>query len=179
LAKNKYKINGETTVLYLDRKDGSVIETIIDTEDLERVMNYKYKWYAKFHVYTHSFYSYSTVYNGSPKQGFHNSTIKLSCFIMNFPEGVGVDHENHDTLDNRKSNLRPLSSSDNSKNRTTKNSNNKTGHRNICLIKNRYVVQLQVDGRNKVFGRFININDAIKCAEENRKLYYGDFAGNG
>ena len=42
-----------------------------------------------------------------------------------------IDHINHNTLDNRLENLRITINNKNSKNRRHKNSNNKTGYRNV------------------------------------------------
>ena len=41
---NKYKIEGDTTILYLEKLDGRIFETLIDTEDLERIKALKYRW---------------------------------------------------------------------------------------------------------------------------------------
>lgn len=37
---NDYKIIGDETIIYLKRKDGTILECIIDTEDFEKVKNY-------------------------------------------------------------------------------------------------------------------------------------------
>jgi len=37
---------------------------------------------------------------------------------------------------------------------------------------NKYIVQLQINGKNTIFGRFKDLEEARKCAEENRKKYY-------
>lgn len=95
--------------------------------------------------------------------------------------GKIVDHENHDTLDNRKSNLRVIADSNNSKNRRTRNSNNKSGYRNVCWNEreNKWIVQLQVNKKNTVLGRFHKeqLEEAGKFAEKMRKEIYGEFAG--
>jgi hypothetical protein len=94
-----------------------------------------------------------------------------------------VDHINHDTLDNRKCNLRIADTSDNSRHRKGRNRNNVTGYRNVSYIKNckglPYWVQIMIDGKNTVVGKFNNPEDAGEYAEKMRKKYYGDFAGNG
>lgn len=43
--------------------------------------------------------------------------IYLHRFLMNSPEGLIVDHINHQTLDNRRENLRVVTHSENMKNR--------------------------------------------------------------
>ena len=92
-----------------------------------------------------------------------------------------VDHQNHNTLDNRKENLRITNVPNNSKNREKRNSNNKSGYRNVCWnsSRNRWVVQLQVDGKNKILGTFKEeeLEQAAIFAEKMRQKYYGEFAG--
>lgn len=92
-----------------------------------------------------------------------------------------VDHINHDTLDNRKENLRKTEQSYNLRHRRGANKNNKSGYRNVCWLKNenRWCVQLQVDGQNTRLGFFNDVDEAGKFAEEMRKKYYGEFAGIG
>lgn len=54
--------------------------------------------------------------NSSRHQGRHKK-VYMHRFIMNAPKGLEVDHINHDGLDNRKSNLRVCTHSENLRNR--------------------------------------------------------------
>jgi len=92
---------------------------------------------------------------------------------------VYIDHINHDTLDNRKSNLRASSNDENTKHRKSKNSNNKSGFRNVAIIKGWYTVQLMIDGKNQSLAKFKYAEDAGEYAETARQKYYGEFHGNG
>ena len=100
---------------------------------------------------------------------------------MNPPEGKVVDHINHNSLDNRRCNLRLVDKSKNATNRSGRNINNTTGYRNVSYIKteNKYIVQLQIDGKNKRLGAFDDVHEAGAYAKEMREKYYGDFAGKG
>jgi hypothetical protein len=91
-----------------------------------------------------------------------------------------VDHINHDTLDNRKANLRITQNENNSKHRKGKNSNNKSGYRNVCWLKKygKWVVLLQINGVNTILEKFDDVDEAGSYAEEMRQKYYGEFAGN-
>jgi len=57
---------------------------------------------------------------GKKKENGKRKTIHLHRFIMNAKKGEEIDHINHDGLDNRKSNLRICSSSQNAMNRRKK-----------------------------------------------------------
>ena len=67
----------------------------------------------------------------------------------------------------------------NSTNRSRINKNNKTGYRNICEVKDKLIVQLQVGGKNKLLGsfEFDDIENAYEFAKEMRAKYYGEFSG--
>ena len=64
-------------------------------------------------------------------------------------------------------------------NRKGKNKNNKSGYRNVSKSGNTWIVQLQVDGKNTILGRFSleQLDEAGKFAEEMRQKYYGEYAG--
>ena len=155
------------------RRNGENLWATIDLEDLERVLGFPYTWFAKYQTLNKGFYVYASVYNSETQK------YKLLClhqFIMS-ANGKTVDHINGDTFDNRKSNLRIVEYRDNSKNRKSKNSNNKSGYRNVCFVDGKWIVQLQIDGKNKKIGSFDDVHEAGKFAEEMRQKYYGEFAG--
>ena len=58
--------------------------------------------------------------------------------------------------------------------------NNKSGYRNVCWLKgyNKWCVQVTVDGKSTLLGKFDDVHEAGKFAEEMRKQHYGEFAGN-
>ena len=106
-------------------------------------------------------------------------TPYLHRWILNLDDQVVVDHINHNSFDNRKSNLRITNDSSNLKNRKGKNSNNKSGYRNVCWIYNKWVVQIVINGKNTILGKFNDVDEAGAFAEEMRKKYYGKFSGKG
>ena len=77
---------------------------VIDLEDVEKCKNYK--WFLSFDEILNSFYVKTSKYPYS-----------LHRVIMNCPKGFVVDHINHNTLDNRKENLRICTHAENMKNR--------------------------------------------------------------
>ena len=172
---NNYVVDEENGIvrIELNRRNAENLWTIIDLEDLEKVINFPYTWFAKYNHTNNEYYVVASVYHPELQQ---SRPIFLHQFLMN-ANGKDVDHENNDTLDNRKSNMRVVEESNNSKNRKGRNRNNKSGYRNVSLIKGKWVVQLQIDGKNKKLGAFDDVHEAGKFAEEMRKKYYGEFAG--
>ena len=178
MNKNRYKIFDNYAIIYLDRCDGSCIETIIDLEDLDRVLEYKYKWIAGWAKHTKTYYAMATIYlgyiDGKPKY----TSIHLNSFIMNCPDKMEVDHIDHDTLNNRKENLRITSVTNNHTHRIGANKNNLTGCRNVSFVNGKYIVQIQINGVNNKLGTFETLEEADEFARCKRKEIYGEFCGN-
>jgi hypothetical protein len=172
---NKYITDGDTTVIYIKTKKGEVFETLIDTDDLQKLIDLNLMWHVQWFDFTQSYYASATEYlgmiDGKPKY----TTLKLHGVIMNTNERL--DHINHNTLDNRKANLRLISVDANAKHRKSKNSNNTSGYRNVSWDGWKWMVQLQIDGRNNILGRFDDVDEAGQFAQEMREKYYGEFKG--
>lgn len=179
--KNRYKIKGNKTIVYLDKRDGSLLEATIDTEDLEKLKQFKYKWGAAWDPRVPAYYARSSMYDGMKNGKGTYKMVYLHRFVMDAEDGEYIDHKSRNTLDNRKRNLRSITQSKNMQNRSGKNKNNTSGYRNVSYIKDegKYIVQLQVDGKNKRLGEFDDVHEAGKFAEEMRKKYYGKYKGAG
>jgi len=164
----------------MERKDGTIIKTVIDTEDLQRLKDLELYWHSHWNPSTESYYAKAseryTAEDGTRK----GRTLSLTRIILNITDPhILIDHINHDTLDNRKSNLRPLSDRDNSRYRESKNKNNKSGYRNVFWNKNanKWQVHIMINGKNELLGEFDDVHKAGQFAEEMRQKYYGEFAG--
>ena len=120
--KNTYEIRGDTVVIFLPVSDGTVIETYIDYDDFERVSSYANRWYASRNNVNYPYYVYGTVsYLPEGAKRKVSKNISLHRFIMNFPEGLVVDHIDENTLDNRKRNLQAITNSENVKKQQWRN----------------------------------------------------------
>lgn len=101
---NDYIIKGNYIYISLYNSNGLVIaQTKIDKEDYDKVKCYKWTLTSENYVMNKA------------------SGILLHRLIMNCPDDKVVDHINHDTLNNTKSNLRIVSRSENCRNTYTKN----------------------------------------------------------
>ena len=83
-----------------------------------------------------------------------------------WPDGE-VDHIDGDKLNNRLSNLRVVTSSENSMN-TKIYSNNKTGHHGVWWDKTRgnYQVHIRRNGKRIVLGRFALLDEAVSARKD-------------
>ena len=152
--------------------------TIIDLDEYEKVKNFPYSWHSYYNAHTKTYYALATEYRGVNEHP-RSRNMFLQTLIMNpnRDKNIEIDHINHNTLDNRKENLRVVSFLHNSQHRKAKNSNNKSGYRNVAVIDGKFVVQLQLNGKNTKLGIFTDVDEAGKFAKEMREKYYGKYAG--
>lgn len=173
---NVYRTEGDITYIDMTSSKGIVRTAIIDTEDLEKVKSF-YKFFAYYAKHTDTYYvkahTYLGMVDGKPKY----KDLSLQRFVMDAQEDEIIDHYNHDTLDNRKENLRRTKTIHNTKHRNGKNKNNKSGYRNVAWIKNGWCVQISIEGKNTLLGKFEDVHEAGKFAKKMREKYYGEFAG--
>lgn len=174
-----YKRYSNYSVIFFPHK-GKIFECYVDSEDLERILNYKYKWYVKKYRDENRYYVNATEYlgikNGKPK----SRTVFLHRFISKASDNEFIDHLDHNTFNNRKSNLRFSDNLLNTKHRKGKNSNNTSGYRNVTWMHGWWRVQLQIDGKNHIFKeKFDDVELAGEFAEKARKKYYKEYSGRG
>lgn len=94
MVRNEYEIHGETAhILIMSKGEQFIVK--VDVEDLSRVSKCNWSVDSRYHKNSRYLYIGNTRLN-----------TDLHRFIMNAPKGIEVDHINHDTLDNRKCNLR-------------------------------------------------------------------------
>lgn len=86
---------------------------------------------------------------------------------------VQIDHINHNSMDNRISNLRLVTPQENAKNRTIYSSN-KTGCPGVSFCKSRlkWVVKMRINGIYKQLGRFNDFFEAV-CVRKSAEKIYG------
>lgn len=87
-----------------------------------------------------------------------------------------VDHVNGDTLDNRRSNLRLATASQNSMNRR-KGTNNTSGYKGVSFIKatGKWRASIRVKGRMKYLGEFDTPKAAYEAYCEIAREVHGEF----
>jgi hypothetical protein len=88
-----------------------------------------------------------------------------------------VDHINRNTLDNRKSNLRICSHSENRCN-TGPNKTNQTGYKGVsyCKRDNKYFAMIKKDGKSFCVGEYKDPKDAAIAYNLAAKNLHGEFA---
>lgn len=164
--RNDFQVFGDITVIHLQYK-GQPISTMISTKDLSRVSSISGRWYAMDVGGKRG----EKIYVGTKIGGV---TVYLHQVITMNPPKTVVDHYNHNTLDNRRENLRVVSYGANAQNRKGAQKNNRsTGLRNVYRRPNgKFIVRLTVEGNQIHIGTFDNVNDANRAAKEARRKYF-------
>lgn len=114
---NKYETSGDTTKLFITTYRKGIVETLIDTEDLPKLISYGQRWSLFTETEHHRYATSMREIEGKRK------FVALHRIILDAPKGLLVDHINGDTLDNRKSNIRIVTPSQNQFNRRIQKNN--------------------------------------------------------
>ena len=98
--------------------------------------------------------------------------------IMNPPPHLYIDHINHNTLDNRKTNLRFATPAQNTRNARYPKKNTSSKYRGVWFNKQtkKWRSQISINRKRKQIGYFKNEIDAAKAYDQAAKKYYQDFA---
>lgn len=147
---NDYKIIGDTTIVYIPTRKGGILELLIDTEELPKLIEWDYPWYARYSSKVNTYYANHSKYIGKVNgKKVNNKTIILHRLLVDAEENDFVDHKNHNGLDDRKKNLEITTNAINSQNRCEENNNSNTGYLNVSYIEsvNQYWVQFMKNGK--------------------------------
>lgn len=112
----------------------------------------------------------------STKNG-KRSILLMHRAIMSAPQGVSVDHINHDPLDNRRANLRLCTHSENCKNRTS-HKDATSQYVGVCWYARRgkWMARLHNNGKAVFLGYFQSEKDAAVAYDTAARIHFGEFA---
>jgi hypothetical protein len=98
--------------------------------------------------------------------------------LLSSKKGEQVDHRNHDTLDNRRSNLRTATASQNSTNRRRR-SDNTSGTRGVRFYapNGKWLARIGVNGKRKHLGYFPTQEAAYAAYVDAAIEEHGEFMG--
>lgn len=145
--------------------------TLIDNEDFQRIS--RYRWHAYYDKTIMSFYARTTLYKKRIKK---NITLSMHRFIMNATPKKIIDHINHNTLDNRKNNLRLCNRKESARN--TRKLKGVSIFKGVCLYKPRMNWRARIRAKEKTIylGYFNNQKQAALAYDKAARKYYGEFA---
>lgn len=156
---NRYDLSHEDYIIGYFSNDGAPF--YISPEDYEK---------AKQYTWTNS--------RGYGISMIDGKLIRLHRYLIgeeNIPEGMVVDHINHNPSDNRRSNLRIITQFHNSRNLVRKK-NNTSGRAGVSRCKDgRWRAYINVNRRQIYLGSYEKIEDAIEAREKAELKYYGEY----
>ena len=158
---NTYDLSGEYGMGYTSKGE----EFYFDLEDYDLIKDYC--WYINNRKYVCA--------------KVNNRQILLHRVVLQINNGYEVDHIQGNTSrhDNRKSNLRVCTHSENMKNvgLRTDNTSGVTGV-HFDKSKQKWVVRIVIDGKRTVLGEYNSFENAKRKRLEAEKKYYGEFSYN-
>ena len=161
MIKNKYVINGNLAIIYVERNNGDTLEVLIDAVNLEKL----------FSAISLSVYKTNSSGHYIAARYKNRVRIALHRLLVNAPDGYCVDHINHNTLDNRMENLRIATTSENAQNRKGAQRNSKSGIRGVCLHKNGWLAYCRIQGRLIYLGLFSTAEKADEVVKDYRRKH--------
>lgn len=145
-------------------------EAIIDAEDVPLVQ--WFNWSALPNK--RSVYAFRSEWVGGRK-----TTIRMHRVIAGPADGKEVDHIDGNGLNNRKSNLRQATASENRRNQRLSKANS-SGLKGVSWNKRESVWEayIRVDGKKKSLGSFSNVDEAHAAYCRAAERFHGEFARN-
>lgn len=149
-------------VLYLQTGQ----QVTVDEEDYMRCFSHNWRLDPKGYVCT-------SIDGGQSYLFLHN-------FLLNLPNGSGVDHIDRNKLNNSRSNLRIATNSQQGANRGVFK-NNTSGYKGVTIKKPssgrlRYIARIKVNYNNIELGAYDTAEEAAKVYDKAALHYFGEFA---
>lgn len=159
---NQYDLSGKYGVGWTNNTNE---EFYFDLEDYDKIKDYCWFLDNRGYILANTFNSKK------------HKMVQMHRLLMNYPKNKDVDHINHNTKDNRKSNLRICFHRDNQKNLKL-SIDNTSGVTGVSWDKNKnnWIVQIQCNNNPIYLGRYIDFKDAVKARKEAEKIYFGEYS---
>jgi hypothetical protein len=143
---------------------------VVDADDYRWLS--QFKWSALIDRDTGTYRATRQVVDGSGRP----KTVIMAREIMGNPKGRNVDHRNHDTLDNRRRNLRVCDHAQNAQNRR-RFKNNRSGHKGVCWRPEckKWRAYINVDNKRINLGNFDSKEAASAAYESAAAILHGEF----
>jgi hypothetical protein len=146
-------------------------QALVDDEDYEYLN--QWKWFYN------NGYAWRKLRISSQKGDAGRIVLSMHRVINKTPDGFYTDHINGNKLDNRKSNLRNVTRSQNLANSKLRKDNS-SGCKGVYVRKRYksiyYEVEITINNKSIFVGYFTNKVKAIKARKEAEIKYFGEFA---
>lgn len=155
------------TVVKLILRSGEEFSCDIDTKDYDKIR--RFRWHI---IKADIFYAGTTIRGEDGKQ----TVLYMHRLLL--PNSEEVDHRDGNGLNNRRSNLRPATESQNKANRRKCSTQKSSQYRGVSLDKNtnKFRVHLMFEGRVYRLGSFVSQIEAARVYDAKAVELFGEFA---
>ncbi len=128
-------------------------------------------------VKSYSWYKVNNGYIATRDKNNNGKLVLLHRLITNADDGLVVDHINHKPEDNRLSNLRIVTQSQNMQN-TRMRSDNKSGVTGVslCTTSKRWHARIDIDGKGRFLGSYKTFDEAVAARKAAEEKYFGEYS---
>lgn len=138
----------------------------MDDADYEMVSRYKWQRHRQG-------YAIRRDYLGGGREAPRYRPMLMHRFILNAPPSLTVDHINQVKWDNRRSNLRLATAS---QNRGNIKGWSKSGYKGVTWSQYTWQAAIHIGGKRIALGRFRDPKDAARAYNEAAIKHFGEFA---
>lgn len=151
--------------------NGRIVQ--IDESDLALVVAYKWVAHAPDKALPDNFYAVTTSVDRATGR---RRTIWMHRLIVGCPNGMQVDHRDHDGLNNVRSNLRICTGSQNNANARMRPG--RSGYRGVYRkpSNGRFLALIWVNYKRIKLGTFASAESAARARDEAALKHFGEFA---
>lgn len=173
---NDIRVEGDVAYVYLtDRHDNVKAVAKIDAVDVPKLKEFGKRWAASWWNKVNQYRVVARIQlePGKGRQA-KTKTISMHRFLMDAPDGMEVDHVNHDTLDNRRStNLRLVTRPQNMQNLQGAHRDSRTGVRGVHwdAPRQRYHARVHVGQKTIHVGYYRTLEEAQIAVIEARRQH--------
>ena len=141
---------------------------VVDDADYDMLS--RWKWAAAYDPTAHTFYAVRTVHCGK-----QSTTVRMHRIIAGATDNELVDHINHDTLDNRRTNLRRCDSVRSAQNRR-RHTDSRGKYKGVHMEAGRYRARICVRGKYVHLGNYLSEEEAARAFDVAARVTHGEFA---
>lgn len=146
---------------------------IVDSEDFDVLDTYN--WYAQYSKNSDTFYALRSTWS---KGANIREVESMHRFIMGVKDtDLIVDHINHNGLDNRRSNIRACTHTENLRNqKPNKKFSSQYVGVNFCKKSRKWLASINIDRKMVNLGYYLTEVEAAIVRDKFAKKHYGEFA---
>lgn len=140
-------------------------QAIVDDDDFQKVNIWKWTFHKTGYA------------SRCPTINKKTSFVMMHQYLFKVPKNSQIDHVNGNKLDNRKSNLRSCTASQNSANRKI-GKNNTSGYKGVSKRKtrNKWDAMIKINGKTTYLGSYCSKKEAAIAYDNAALKYFGEFA---